>query len=57
MADRVMLYKAVKHEVDVYPGELGYTLTELWDEVTKGENAEFWAKVVLDNYRMEVLDG
>lgn len=57
MADRVMLYRAVKHEVEVYPEDHGYTLPELWKEVTTGENAEFWAKVVLDNYKKEVLNG
>jgi len=57
MADKMVLYKAVKHEVEVYPEDHGYTLPELWHEVTKGENATFWAKVVLDNYRKEVLHG
>lgn len=57
MADKMMLYQAVKHEVEVYPEDHGYTLPELWHEVTKGEYAAFWAKVVLDNYRKEVLHG
>ena len=55
MADKMMLYKAVKHEVEVYPEDHGYTLPELWHEVTKGENAAFWTQVVLDSYRKEVL--
>lgn len=53
---RMRLYRAVKHEVDNYRTDHGYSLAEMWAIVT-GENrdADFWLKVCINDYARDVL--
>ena len=57
------LYKAVKHQVNEYAGDCGWSLVELWKIVT-GKNGNsyedidrtmFWKQIVLEDYRHDVL--
>ena len=52
MADRVDLYKAVKHQVETGYEDHGYNLAELWAKVNEVSTAgTFWRRTCLRDYR------
>lgn len=53
---RVMLYKAVKHEVENYQADHGFNLVEMWAMVNSNHrNANFWRVMCIEDYAKDVL--
>lgn len=55
MMDRMLLYKAVKHEVQEFFGDHGMTIPEMWERVsgdpmTMTPNEQFWYVTCLMDY-------
>ena len=52
MNERVELYRAVKHQVNEYQADHGYTLTEMWKLVNQNtKRGNFWKGICLTDYR------
>ena len=49
--EKYALYKAVKHEVETYPEDHGYSLVELWGIVSGNTNEpNFWRNTCVRDY-------
>ena len=55
--DRFILYKAIKHQVETYEGDCGYSLNEMWNLIhSNNPNAKFWEITCMEDYRHDVLE-
>lgn len=55
MDARIELYKAVKHQVNTYQADHGYSLREMWSLVNQDTKlGRFWRSVCLEDYREDL---